>query len=190
MKRIGVIGTMVWDTIHGRIPNSHPVEEWGGIAYALSALETSLPSDWEIVPLIKVGQDLAPRANEFLGTLTHRSAAGRFVEVPEPNNRVTLRYETAARRVEQLTGGVPGWSWAELGPMVADLNALYVNFISGYELSLETATFLRRGYSGPIYADLHSLLLGVGVDGDAGKLETEQHRKKGQKPDNGFRAVH
>jgi hypothetical protein len=165
VKRIGVIGTMVWDTIHGRDPNSHPVEEWGGIAYALSSFEASLPSDWEIVPLIKVGKDLTGRANEFLGTLTHRSAAGRFVEVPEPNNRVTLRYTSESRRGERLTGGVPGWSWAELGPMVTDLDALYVNFISGYELSLETATFLRHGYSGPIYADLHSLLLGVGVGG-------------------------
>lgn len=165
MKRLGVIGTMVWDTIHGRVPTPTPVEEWGGIAYALASLESSLEDDWEIVPLIKVGADLAPRANEFLATLTHRSTAARFIEVPEPNNRVTLRYESDSRRCEQLTGGVPGWTWAELGPMIQDLDAIYVNFISGWELSLQTATFMRHGFAGPIYADLHSLLLGVGADG-------------------------
>ena len=45
------------------------------------------------------------------------------------------------------------------------LDALYLNFISGFELTLEQATFLRHGFPGPIYADLHSLLLGVGQDG-------------------------
>ena len=36
--RVGVIGTFVWDIIYGRDPRSEPVEEWGGITYALSAL--------------------------------------------------------------------------------------------------------------------------------------------------------
>ena len=163
MKRLGVLGTMVWDTIHGRGPE--PVEEWGGIAYALAALEASLPADWELVPLIKVGKDLANEANAFLKDLTHRSAAGRFIEVPQPNNRVTLSYESRIRRAERLTGGVPPWAWGELGPMVHDLDAMYVNFISGFEMTLETTQYLRRGFPGPIYADLHSLFLGMASNG-------------------------
>ncbi len=165
MNRLGVVGTMVWDTIHRPGTQAAPVEEWGGIAYALAALEASLPGDWEIVPLIKVGKDLATEANTFLSRLTHRSGAGRFVEVPDPNNRVTLHYEDNERRSEHLRGGVPPWSWAELGPMVRDLDAIYVNFISGYEMDLEAARFLRHGFAGPIYADLHSLFLGVASDG-------------------------
>ncbi|UCD25697.1 MAG: carbohydrate kinase family protein [Gemmatimonadota bacterium] len=165
MKRLGVLGTMVWDTIYGRGAEQEPAEEWGGIGYALAALEAALPSNWEIVPLIKVGSDLAPLANEFLAGLTHRAAAGRFVEVREPNNRVTLRYEAIERVAEHLSGGVSPWTWEELGPMVQDLDALYVNFISGFELQLETAHHLRHGFHGPIYADLHSLFLGVGRDG-------------------------
>lgn len=156
---------MVWDTIHGREPQPEPVEEWGGIAYALAALEASLPDTWEIVPLIKVGKDLAAKANEFLNKLTRRSAADRFVEVPESNNRVSLLYESNNRRAERLTGGVPPWTWAQLGPMVSDLDAIYVNFISGFEMDLETAQFLRHGFKGPIYADLHSLFLGIASNG-------------------------
>jgi sugar/nucleoside kinase (ribokinase family) len=156
---------MVWDTIHGRDPAQPAVEEWGGIAYALSALDATLADDWEIVPLIRVGRDLAPKGNEFLHTLRHTSHAARFVEVPEPNNRVTLRYESADRRCEQMSGGVSGWTWPELGPLVQDLDALYVNFISGYELSLDTALMLRRGFANFIYADLHSLFLAKEADG-------------------------
>ncbi len=165
MNRLGVVGTMVWDTIHGREPQPEPIEEWGGIAYALAALEASLPDTWEIVPLIKVGNDLAAKANEFLNRLTRRSAADRFVEVPEPNNRVSLLYESTNRRAERLTGGVPPWTWAQLGPMVSDLDAIYVNFISGFEMELETAQFLRHAFKGPIYADLHSLFLGIASNG-------------------------
>lgn len=165
MKRLGVIGTMVWDTIHGRDPTQRAVEEWGGIAYALAGLDAALPDDWTIVPLIKVGRDLAPRAAAFLRDVRHVLPGSRFIEVPEPNNRVTLRYETAERRCERLTGGVPGWTWAELGSLVRDLDALYVNFISGWELGLETAQLLRRGFPRSIYADLHSLFLGRTPDG-------------------------
>jgi hypothetical protein len=163
--RLGVIGTMVWDTIHGRGDAAEPVEEWGGIAYALAAIEAALPAGWEIVPLIKVGRDLADRANGFLAGLAKRADGARFVEVTEPNNRVTLRYESATRRTEKLAGGVPPWTWSELGPMVRDLDVVYLNFISGFELDLQTAQHMRRGFAGPIYADLHSLLLGLSHDG-------------------------
>jgi hypothetical protein len=165
VPRLGVIGSLVWDEIHGRDPLRAPVEEWGGIAYALAALDVALPEDWEVVPIIKVGRDMAPQASELLRTFRRIAPTARCVEVPEANNRVVLRYETAERRCEQLTGGVPGWKWPELGPLVADLDALYVNFISGFELCLFTAESLRRGFDGPIYADLHSLFLGLGSDG-------------------------
>ena len=161
---------MVWDTIYGRGAEIEPAEEWGGICYALAALEVALPSDWGIVPLIKVGTDLAPSANEFLGALTRRAGASRFIESPRPNNRVTLRYSDLERNTEQLSGGVPAWTWEQLGPMVRDLDALYVNFISGFEMRLVTARQLRRGFQGPIFVDLHSLFLGV--DG-AGKRVPE-----------------
>ena len=61
MPKIGIIGSLVWDLIYGRDPLAPPVEEWGGIAYALAGLDASLPPDWEIVPLIKVGRDLSAR---------------------------------------------------------------------------------------------------------------------------------
>jgi len=165
VKRLGVLGSMVWDTIYDREPAQRAVEEWGGISYSLAALDATIPAGWEIVPLIKVGRDLAPAANAFLRSLGHVAPRARFVEVPEPNNRVTLRYLESERRCEQLTGGVPPWTWHELGPMVTDLDALYVNFISGYEMDLGAAQFLRRGFSRFLYADLHSLFLGKEPDG-------------------------
>src|SRR4029077_686175 len=165
VKRLGVIGSLVWDTIYGRDPARPAIEEWGGISYSLAALDATLRDDWQIVPLVKVGRDLAARANEFLGTLHHVAPGARFLEGPAPNNRVTLRYYQAERRCEQMSGGVPPWTWSELGPHVRDLDALYVNFISGYELDLETAQLLRRGFPRFLSAALHSLFLGKEPDG-------------------------
>jgi pfkB family carbohydrate kinase len=165
MPKVGILGSLVWDQIYGRDPLAEPVEEWGGAAYALASLDASVAPGWEIVPLIKVGQDLAGKAREFIGGLRHVTPGGRCVEVPAPNNRVVLHYYSTERRTERMSGGVPGWTWSELGPMVGDLDALYLNFISGFELALGTAQALRQGFRGPIYVDLHSLLLGMQHDG-------------------------
>jgi hypothetical protein len=164
-KRVGVIGTFVWDTIYGRDPGSRPVEEWGGITYALSGFDAALPDDWEIVPLIKVGSDLVERAREFVATLPRMASDAALIEVPYPNNRVELRYETSERRCERLTGGVPGWSWLGLKPLLGGLDALYINFLSGWELDLETAQLVRQHFRGPIYCDLHMLVMAVQPSG-------------------------
>lgn len=165
LKQLGVLGTMVWDTIVGRDAGAPPVEEWGGIGYALAGLDAALPPDWQVVPLVKVGRDLAPRAQEFLRALARAPRSARFIEVPEPNPRVRLTYTSDERRCEGLTGGIPAWTWAELGPLVLGLDALYVNFITGFECDLATARALRQAFAGPIYGDLHSLALGRRADG-------------------------
>ena len=164
-KRVGVIGTFVWDVIHGRDPQQAPVQEWGGITYALSAFDAALSPEWELVPIVKVGEDLAPQARDFLRGLKRVAPDAHPVVVPYRNNRVELFYSDAERRSEVLSGGVPGWSWIGLAPLVGGLDALYVNLISGFELDLPTAKLLRQHYRGPIYCDLHSIVLAVQPDG-------------------------
>jgi hypothetical protein len=87
------------------------------------------------------------------------------IEVPYPNNRVNLYYQSDERRCELLSGGVPGWHWLGLKPLLVGLDALYINLISGFELDLEVAQLIRQNFSGPIYCDLHSLLLAIQTNG-------------------------
>ena len=162
--RVGILGTMVWDTIHSRDVRSTPVEEWGGVSYALTGFAAAAPADWELLPIVRVGADLSERALSFLHELG-RFDLSRVRVVPEPNNRVELRYVDEHRRTERLTGGVSPWPWPILEPLVSDLDALYVNFISGFEMELETAQRLRMRMHGPIYCDMHSLFLGIGAGG-------------------------
>src|SRR5678815_3347898 len=80
-QRVGVIGNFVWDVIHGRDPRDAPVEEWGGITYALGALDAALPPDWEFVPILKVGSDLAQSAREFVANLDRAAPDAAPIEV-------------------------------------------------------------------------------------------------------------
>ncbi|HVZ47667.1 MAG TPA: PfkB family carbohydrate kinase [Gemmatimonadaceae bacterium] len=164
-RRVGVIGSFVWDVIHGRdttvdhLRHRTPIEEWGGITYALSAFDAALGPDWDLVPIVKVGEDLAPRARDYLRTLRHLAPDAAPVVVPYPNNRVTLVYRDAERRTETLAGGVPAWTWTGLAPLLHGLDALYVNLMSGWELDLDTFRLVRQHFRGPIYCDFHSLCL-------------------------------
>ncbi|MEO6527727.1 MAG: carbohydrate kinase family protein [Gemmatimonadaceae bacterium] len=162
-RRIGVISTLVWDVIYGQPPHDDPVEGWGGVSYTLSGLDAALEPSWEIIPLIKVGHDLIDRAREFLGTLRRVAPDAELIEVPEKNNRSELRYYSDERRSEFLSGGVPGWTWEELRERLdaARVEALYVNFLSGWEMDLATARTLRAQFDGPIYSDIHMMAWAV-----------------------------
>lgn len=161
MRRLGAIGTFVWDHIENPFAASpEPREQWGGAAYSFAALSAACPAGWQVEPIVKVGADLWERCGTFLGGLRGVAPGRGLVRVEEPNNHVTLRYHDPDHRQEQQTGGVPGWQWDELEPLLGGLDALYVNFLSGVELDLAVASHLRAAFPGPIYADLHSLFLG------------------------------
>ena len=163
--RLGVLGTLVWDRISHGGGKSEPVEEWGGISYAMEALSVVLPEGWVMQPILKVGEDLQEKALEYLASIPRVDPDPGVRVIPFKNFRVDLRYTDETHRVERLSGGGPPWTWAELRPLVGDLDALYFNFITGLEMGLETAQELREGVSVPLYADLHSLFQGLSPDG-------------------------
>lgn len=165
MPALGVLGTMVWDRIHARDLRQTPIEEWGGITYALAAAAAARPDGWTIVPVVRVGRDLQEEAFRFLHSLPGLDIEAGVRVVPGPNNRVELRYHDSERRFERMSGGVGPWSRAELEPILSRLDALYINFISGFELKLDLAQQVRAAFGGPIYADLHSLFLSLDREG-------------------------
>ena len=166
MKTIGVLGTFVWDEIwHPALGPAQPLTQWGGLTYSLSAFGAADPSGTLIHPLARVGSDLADAAFRFVSQLPCIGSTRGLKVVDEPNNRVELRYQDQADRLERLTGGVAGWELDDLLPLVGQLDALYLNFLAGNELDLSTAVALRAAVEIPIYADLHSLFLGPPGDG-------------------------
>ncbi len=166
MAVIAVIGTMVWDTIWREKEAGSPVQEWGGISYALAAADAFVPQDWRVRPIVKLGRDLSERGLRFLKQLSVLETDETICIVDMPNPRVELRYRGQERRSERLRGGVPAWTWPEIASRIEGCDAIYVNFITGSELDLEVARQLRQAFHGPIYVDIHSLLLATGPRGE------------------------
>ena len=157
---------MVWDTIWRESDVGSRVEEWGGISYALAAADAVTPLDIKVRPVMKLGRDLVERAIPFLNDLSVIETHDAIVIADAPNPRVELHYRGQERRCERLQGCVPPWSWTELESRIRGCDALYVNFVTGSELDLPTARELRRNFDGPIYADVHSLMLATGPRGE------------------------
>ncbi len=96
MKRLGILGTFVLDTIRTREDEARgaPFRSWGGIAYSLAAAAAVRPEGWEVVPVCRVGRDVEEEARAFLATLPGVRVGPSLRVVDEPNNRVELRYRT------------------------------------------------------------------------------------------------
>jgi len=141
------------------------VETWGGISYSLEALSAALPPHWTVAPLIRLGRDREDEARAYLSTLPGLESDRGLLPVDLPTTSVELRYDNGIRRSERLSGRMPPWSWEALEPLLADADAVYVNFITGFEMELWTARLFRQHLSVPSYADLHSLFLAISPDG-------------------------
>lgn len=157
---------MVRDSIHRDVEGiQESTEAWGGIGYALEALAAGLAEDWEVLPLVKVGADLSNEAEAYLSQLPRAQVGPGPMTAAALNPRVELRYVDGVRVSERISHIPPPWSWSELEPLVGSCDALYVNFITGFEMELETALKLRSHFHGPIFADLHSLFLALDDQG-------------------------
>jgi len=163
---LGVLGTLVRDRIYLEDEDGAGFRNaWGGIGYALEALAVSLPEGWELSPLVPLGDDLADVARSYLSGIPRVNCGAGLVRAAPRHPRVELRYRDGLRVSERISHIPPAWEWPALHPLLEKVDALYVNLITGWELSLETALRLREHFTGPIYADLHSLFLALDPEG-------------------------
>ena len=59
MRRLGAIGTLVWDHIDNPFAAPpEPREQWGGAVYSFAALSAACPRGWRVDPIVKVGADV------------------------------------------------------------------------------------------------------------------------------------
>ncbi|MGD2120985.1 MAG: carbohydrate kinase family protein [Gemmatimonadota bacterium] len=156
---------MIWDRIHGPGEGEDPVQGWGGISYSLEALSAALPVGWVVRPILRLGADLAARALTYLESIPRVETWSGVQVASGVNPRVELRYQDRETRSEVPSGHVPPWTWPDLEDLVQELDAVYVNFITGRELNLDTARALGEGFPGPLYADLHTLFADISPSG-------------------------
>jgi hypothetical protein len=156
---------MIWDRICRPGEKEDPLETWGGISYSLEALSVALPEGWTVRPILRLGEDLYEDALAYLSSIPGLEIQSGIQVTPGENPQVELRYQDRETRLEVPSGAVPPWTWDDLQPRVETVDAIYVNFITGRELDLDTAHALGDSFPGPLYADLHTLFAEISTSG-------------------------
>lgn len=158
--KIVVLGSINEDFIIHRGKLKH---SYGGILYNLVALASLIPNA-EIRPVVFLGKNIWPKVGNLtrgLNNLDWRYAR----KLNRKTNQVRLFYLPNGEKQEILEHPVPSFSWKDIQHAL-EAEAILINFISGWEISSRLFQKLCRKYSGSIHVDLHSLLLGIGKNGE------------------------
>ncbi|MDP4220476.1 MAG: carbohydrate kinase family protein [Bacteroidota bacterium] len=162
-KRIGIIGQPCIDEIIS--PNGEMISQsLGGILYSYAALERAaqesaadvefLPLTWTSIPDREI---LLP----FYSGLHHFRDLTKLFPTDSLTNRVRLVYSDEKHRSEHCPIILPPLTSEELSWVdLASLDGLFINMISGFDISLETLQWIRSKTDAYIHLDIHALVLG------------------------------
>ena len=163
MKKIGIIGAPCIDEIISPT-GEMTAQQLGGILYSYAAMERlAHEKNYEVTfyPLTFIAEKDTDLLRSFFERLQHfdfvfspRSAEAQY-------NRVRLVYTDETNRTEHCISILP-----ELLPehinakLLASLDGLFINMISGFDISIETMEWIRSHTSAHIHLDVHALTLG------------------------------
>ncbi|MCI0707055.1 MAG: carbohydrate kinase family protein [Ignavibacteriae bacterium] len=163
---ITVIGHLCIDEHHSA-EGKETQEMFGGIMYSLTTLANLMSGSDTIYPIFPVGQDEYDKTMKFLRQYPNINTEGIY-RIDSPTNRVILfYYEGGQGRTECSKHISPAIPWERIKPFL-NTNALLINMVSGFDVTLETLDRIRmevREKQTPIHFDFHSLTLGI--DGQA-----------------------
>lgn len=157
MPKIALIGTFIRDRI---IPLEGPeVQCLGGLYHSLAYTSLLAGSEFQIIPVARIGKDYFPKVKEVLSEFYNIDLSNIIVEQRE-NTAVTLRYRTPTTRDEITSPPMQSLQANELRG-VLDADGILVNLISGDDVTLEALQWLSEKSEGIIYLDFHSRALGI-----------------------------
>ena len=157
-----VIGHPCLDEIH--TAEGSIVTSWGGIIYALAALDFAAQESDVIHPVFPIGREDEEAFRNFIARFPHIDAEGVY-PVDAPTNRVRLFYpegDQYGARQEHCACVLPPVDFDALRSPMRENDLVLVNMVSGFEVTLET---MQRIYKAghrqtPIYLDVHAMTLG------------------------------
>lgn len=164
MKKIGIIGAPCIDEI---ISPSGEVTGFslGGILYSYAVLERiARERDLDVIfyPLTIIAERDLDFLEPFFTKLEHFDFSYTPRSKDATTNRVQLVYQDEGKRKEVCSVILPEVTPVHLSTdILSSLDGLFVNMISGYDISVTTMEWLRANTSCHIHLDVHALTLGV-----------------------------
>lgn len=155
--KIAVIGTINQDVIV--FPDKKKKTSLGGIAYNICTLVALLEDKAQIFPVCNVGANRYLQFVKFFSKFSNLKLKG-IKKVPQKHNTCLMYYDKLRNRKEYLEGKIPALDFEHL-KLFLKSDAILINFISGWDMSLETLQKVRKNCKGSILLDIHSLTLGI-----------------------------
>jgi len=159
--KLTVIGTITKDTI--TFPDEKVKKSFGGILYNILPFALLAPQDMIISPVCNLGSDIYKKVLSYLKRFGNIDLSGISM-VKEKNNHVHLFYDRRWHKKEILKNLVPKIEFHQVKPYL-DSDFLLINFISGFDIDLDTLRKIKAKTHSPIFMDVHSLILGIAKNG-------------------------
>ena len=159
--KFGLIGNIVVDEI--TMLDGSITKSWGGAYYNIAIFEKLLKANEILMPLTPIGYDVWDKAINDLSKLK-RVDLSALCKSEHRNNKIYLKYLDSDEREERADDILPPIE-AERFQSVLDSDALLFNFISGFDVTLDTLLEVRKKFGGKMFMDLHSLSLGIDEKG-------------------------
>src|SRR5689334_12965855 len=156
-KRIGIIGQPCIDEIIA--PNGELTSQaFGGIFYSYAAAERAVResgADVEFLPLTWTSNPDREAILPFYAVLPHFKDLSKLFPADSLTNRVRLVYTDDTHRTEHCPVILPPMTPEELSWVdLASLDGLFINMISGFDISLETLKWIRKQTDAYIHLDI------------------------------------
>ena len=158
---IAVIGTINRDTIYPFTGSK--TESYGGILYNVIALAALMPEDVSLFPICNLGEDIREPVFRRMTQFQNIDTTGVRI-VHHNNNHAVLRYTSPKDRTEYLENRVPPLTFQQI-ECALHCDFILVNFISGFDVTLDALKRLRKNFPRHIFIDIHSLTLHIDKDG-------------------------
>ena len=159
--KLTVIGTITKDTI--TFPTGKVTRSFGGILYNVLPLAQATQQDIIISPVCNLGSDIYKRVTSYLKEFGNIDLSGISM-VKKKSNHVHLFYDRRWHKKEILKNLVPKIEFHQVKPYL-DSDFLLINFISGFDIDLDTLRKIKAKTHSPIFMDVHSLILGIAKNG-------------------------
>jgi sugar/nucleoside kinase (ribokinase family) len=154
---VTVIGNVNLDIV--TTPEGRTRRGYGGILYNTLTLQALLPSPSSITPVAPLGEADLREITHLLDSAAAVSLNG-FYDHPPGVNRCYLDYRSPDLRLERLETKTDPIPFHRVEPFLA-CDMTIVNFISGFDISLETMGRIAAASTGLMVMDVQSMSLSL-----------------------------
>ncbi len=161
MKSV-LIGHLVLDEIHTL--DGSVYESLGGMAFPLYAFASVARAGDTVVPVFPLGHDAE---GEFARAVDGFASVdpSHVFPVDAPNTRVRLYHESLSHYNTRLVAALESIPFERLSPALQDARLVYINMMTGDDITPDTIARIRETTEAVIYLDLHMISYAVEHDG-------------------------